>query len=239
MIDLSKYLDIYDIRARLFPALLSALPVIVAIYLYLPSVFSAANELIALFAGFGGVYLLAQLARDRGKALEPGLYIKWGGMPSVNILRYRGAVLPEVSLARTHQHLEKFSGIPAPTPDSEIADPAAADDIYKSWSDFLRSKTRDTSKFALLFKENISFGFRRNLLGLKPFTLFFTLMSALVAVVINIENKEIILSALDWAFIVLSLAYAITVGLVVNERWVKTPADEYAKRLIEALIDLG
>ncbi len=238
MIDLSKYLDIYDIRARLFPALLSVLPVIVAIYLYMPSVFSAANELIAVFAGFGGVYLLAQLARDRGKELEPGLYIKWGGMPSVNILRYRGAILPEVSLARTHQHLEKLSGIHAPTSDSERADPAAADDIYKSWSDFLRSKTRDTTQFALLFKENISFGFRRNFLGLKPFTLFFTLMSALVAIVTNVEGEKIMLSTLDGTFLVLSLAYAITVGLVVDERWVKTPADEYAKRLIEAVNDL-
>ncbi len=209
-IELSKYLDVYDIRARLFPALLSILPVTIAIYLYTPSLFLVAEELLALFAGFGGVYLLAQLARDRGKALEQGLFDKWSGMPSVTILRYRSSILPAASLSKLHHDLEELTGIQAPTPDFENRDPAADDDLYRSWSDCLRSKTKDTTEFALLFKENISYGFRRNFLGLKRFTILFSLLSGLTPLVINIEGEGLVLTARDSIFIVSSLVYAVT-----------------------------
>ena len=56
-----------------------------------------------------------------------------------------------------------------PSPAFEERDSAHADAIYESATKWLLERTRDTRRYALLFKENISYGFRRNMLGLRPY----------------------------------------------------------------------
>ncbi len=58
-------------------------------------------------------------------------------------------------------------GGPAPTAKDEEADPVKCDAYYERCGNWLRENTRDTKKFKLLFDENINYGYRRNLLGLK------------------------------------------------------------------------
>ncbi|MDP3097440.1 MAG: hypothetical protein Q8M86_05805 [Syntrophales bacterium] len=58
-----------------------------------------------------------------------------------------------------------------PSEADEKADPIAADNTYQSGVKWLLDRTRDTKTFNLLFQENISFGFLRNCLGLKPFAI--------------------------------------------------------------------
>jgi hypothetical protein len=54
-----------------------------------------------------------------------------------------------------------------PTPAEEEADPSAADDLYGSAVDELRRRAKLTKNRAV-HRENISYGFTRNLLALKP-----------------------------------------------------------------------
>ena len=58
-------------------------------------------------------------------------------------------------------------GGPAPTAKDEEADPVKCDAYYERCGNWLRENTRDTKKFKLLFDENVNYGYRRNLLGLK------------------------------------------------------------------------
>lgn len=51
-----------------------------------------------------------------------------------------------------------------------------------SWCAYLRLKTRNTKNFGLLFRENISYGFRRNLLGMRPVGFASSALSVVVAV---------------------------------------------------------
>ena len=44
-----------------------------------------------------------------------------------------------------------------------------ADEIYRSWSNYLRTNVRDIEKYNLLFAELINYGFRRNVYGMKYF----------------------------------------------------------------------
>jgi hypothetical protein len=44
---------------------------------------------------------------------------------------------------------------------------ADADAFYELAGTWLRENTRDTKKFPILFNENVTYGFRRNLLGVK------------------------------------------------------------------------
>jgi hypothetical protein len=51
--------------------------------------------------------------------------------------------------------------------DEEARDQNAADDFYAAAGTWLRENTRDAKKFSILFNENVMYGFRRNLLGLR------------------------------------------------------------------------
>lgn len=234
MVDLSKHVDLYDLRARVQPALLCVMPLAAGVYLYFPKIFAAADALVALVVAFGGVQLLSQLARDRGKQIEPGLFSLWGGMPSVVVLRPSSRILPAPALQQTHAVLEKLTGIAPAKGLPEIAQATSSDEVYRAWSDYLRTRTRDTSKYALIFKENTNYGFRRNFLGLKSFTLFFSLMSSFAAVILNIEGRSLSFTALDWSYLLSCLCYATLVGLKVKPEWVKVAAFEYAKQLVES-----
>lgn len=55
----------------------------------------------------------------------------------------------------------------APTAAQEQADPAAADGYYMRAGTWLRENTRDKKKFDILFNENVTYGYRRNLYALK------------------------------------------------------------------------
>jgi hypothetical protein len=65
-----------------------------------------------------------------------------------------------------------------PTAEEERADPEGADRAYESVTAWLRTQTRDTKTFSILFRENISYGFRRNLWGLKPLGVTIALLAA-------------------------------------------------------------
>jgi hypothetical protein len=60
--------------------------------------------------------------------------------------------------------------------EEELLNPDYALDCYDSCGDLLREKTRDKDKFSLIFQENMNYGFRRNLWGMKTLGIFTSLM---------------------------------------------------------------
>src|SRR5271165_6378507 len=147
--------DGYDRKARLYPALLLVAPVVVVGVAMLSAKLSVLESLGAALVGFGGAFLLTQLAGDAGKKREKELFAKWGGMPSVSIFRHRDTRLNAIIKARYHKILSRLvKEARAPSVQQEQAEPDNADVIYAAWSDYLRVNTRDTKKFALLFREN-------------------------------------------------------------------------------------
>ena len=85
----------------------------------------------------------------------------------------------------------------------------------------------------MLFKENINYGFRRNLFGIRWFCVVSSAISIFLAnsaIMTGGEVTEITIA------VSLSLGvYAAIFLLVVNEAWVKVVADAYAKQLIEVM----
>ncbi|MGH9970589.1 MAG: hypothetical protein ACREBG_22755 [Pyrinomonadaceae bacterium] len=165
--------DPYERKARLWPALLVIFPPIVTLELLYGSRISTWTNVVMLAASCGGFYLLASVCRERGKRLEPKLYEAWGGKPTTQLLRHRNPFMDRVTKQRYHGVLEAKIKKQFPDQDQETSEPGNADEIYQSAVSWLLRHTRDTtqSEFRLLFRENISYGFRRNALGLKPFGL--------------------------------------------------------------------
>lgn len=158
----AKFLDPYERKARLYPALLVAMPVLASFIAELASFEKKLPALIGLAGAFGGFYLLSSVVRDYGKRLEIRMLKEWGAMPTTQLLRHRDLGIDKVTKARYHAFLSKQIGINFPTRDEENSDPEHADSVYQSAVRWLLEKTRDTKQFSLIFKENVAYGFRRN-----------------------------------------------------------------------------
>jgi hypothetical protein len=72
---------------------------------------------------------------------------------------------------RYYQALKKrIPNLHFPTASEEAADPAAADEVFSSAIDWLKEHTR-SKEFSLILKENIEYGFRRNMRGIRPYAI--------------------------------------------------------------------
>ena len=233
MTDFTKTLNPYERKARLYPALLCLFPIIISISISYPETYSSLSGFVALGATIGILQLISNLARDRGKNLESKLFEQWGGMPSLSILRYRDNSIPTPAKEKYHAILASKSKIGAPTILFEQKYPEKADEIYASWSDFLRGKTRDINKYPLVFQENINYGFRRNLLGIKWYCILSSIISILILFIPSIET--LILSDIQIVVFLLLILYLWIFAFVVKSNWVKTVANAYSKNLIEAI----
>ncbi len=233
MIDISKLFSPYDRKARLYPALICVLPLVASISVCYPKLYTSLTGLVALAIGFGLAQFITHLARDKGKKLEPQLFESWGGMPSVAFLRYSNKTLPMPTKQRYHSELARLSSIGAPSADSELVAPKEADEIYSAWCNFLRARTRDTKQYPLIFAENISYGFRRNLLGLKWWCITMSALSILLLIVPNTAAQSF--TEVHMGLVLIILTYSLILMIVLNESWVKSTADAYAKNLLEAV----
>ncbi|MGI4831411.1 MAG: hypothetical protein ACRYFU_25005, partial [Janthinobacterium lividum] len=234
--------DSYDRKARLYPALLVVLPLALTIgaaaSLKLPAIESAG----AALASCGGAFLLTQLARDAGKRKEDGLFKQWGGMPSVAILRHRDQRLDTITKGRYHKKLSTLvKGTKVPSATDEQHAPELIDSTYSAWCAYLRAHTRDTKKHALLFQENVNYGYRRNVLGLRRVGLVTSALSLSVSsglgyVAYRFEGQ---LKAEFVAAGIVALLLLLFWSFIVSPLWVRTAADAYAERLIETIEHLG
>jgi hypothetical protein len=234
--------DAYERKARLYPALLLIAPPVAAGVALLSPKLTGLQSLGAAIVGCGGAFLLTQLARDAGKNREEALFEKWGGLPSIAIFRHRDTRLDAITKARYHK---KLAGLvketKAPTSEQEQADAADADAIYSAWSHYLRVNTRDTKKFGLLFQENVSYGYRRNVWGLRPLGIVASFASV-VACGVRLYLIRHATGRLDEALVAAGAFAAILLLLWLfrfTSHWVRIPADAYAARLAECAEALG
>jgi hypothetical protein len=186
----------------------------------------------------GATFALAQIARSRGRRLEPQLYQLWGGMPSVAWLRHRDQRIDTYTKKRYHDFLaSKIRGWVAPTPDSEATDPSKADDAYASACRWLREQTRDVNKYPRIADDNISYGFRRNSLGSRSYGVTVAAISTIVTALlmtIFIHYFGWPVSALQMLSFALDLVFLWYWLVVVKPDWVRDAADAYARSLLAA-----
>lgn len=228
----------YSLSARTYPVLIVLIPIIIG-GIYFSINLSSFYLFLTSMGAFGAFsFLLTQLGRDLGKKKEPKLWKEWGGTPSVQILRHRNDRIDEFTKKRYHTRLFELCPTEVvPTVDLEQNNPDLTDNLYLTWTKFMISNTRDTIKYNLLFKENVNYGFRRNLWGLKPIaiSLIVIVFSILTVNVFcdynntNIESwpKEYFISV--FLLIVLFLFW---IG-VITKNWIKQVAFAYAERLFE------
>jgi hypothetical protein len=230
----TETLDAYTRKARFGPALLAAVPALAVIG---ASALSTESTVKVIGGAAGAVALaVCGLVRDRGRELEPDLWARWGGGPTVRRLRWRDAE-DEEPVRRLHERLNALLDHPLPDARTEAEDPAAADRRYDEAVAALRERTRDPSRYRLVFAENAEYGFRRNAFGLRPLALAIAVAALALSVGLFIgsggDGSE---RATRWG-----LAAAVAAGLflywwlVVTPHWVRRSAELYADRLLQAI----
>jgi hypothetical protein len=232
-------IDHYTLHARFLPALFIAAPLAGMAYTWMPDhldgdILKALTKgTIAVGVAAAVAFITAQMTRDMGKKLEGRLWPKWDGAPSVRFLRHRDASLDGVTKARYHKRLVELGAVHVmPTAEDEDRDPGKAEEFYRAASDWLRSKTRDEKKFPLLFKENVNYGFQRNLLACKPLGFAICAASALsVSVAIHLGKA----TTLEAAICALVALYLLS---TVKEGTLQRTSEVYARRLLEAIDQL-
>ena len=230
--------DPYDRKARLYPALLAIVVPVVAALIVVPAYSNQIINLASIAVALGGLMLLSSLGRERGKRIEPGLFEKWGGIPTTQLLLRSTSNLDHLTLERYRKFLEaRVSGLRFLDEEVESVDLKNAIAVCESSVKWLREATRDTKKFPLVFSENTNYGFRRNLLGVKPAALLLSIASMLA-----VGTHAWIVGAGEWGSVPIHSWLAAAVALVgllfwifvVTSEFVKTTAFAYATALLAA-----
>lgn len=225
-----KFLDKYNRNARYYPVLLALLPVGIVVASFFPDSFSGSKILSGLLTSGGLTLFLAHLGRDRGKKMEPLLYEKWGGKPTTLTLNPNTTTLNKAALKRIHAKLGQLLGHPLPSEEEAASSPTEADAQYDSATAYLREQTRNTKHFPLVYEELISYGFRRNTLGLKPLGILTSSLGALAIIIHDLPPTKAEIN-LAWAtslpaisFFSFSLCLLLLISwiFIIREPWVKT-----------------
>ncbi len=228
----------YDRRARLYPMVVVLLPLALGVAVWIPAGVKIPGMIGSAVVMLATSALLTQLARDQGKRREKELFRLWGGRPSDRALSYSSRTFAEATLTRWHKkllELEPNLRIPE-SMSAEKADPKGAKGAYAAATDLLVAKTRDKGTYPMLFRENMNYGFRRNLWGMKAIGITTSLLGLAAA------GAKIVLLALDSEpqelvpFVALGLCIVLLgvwIGRV-TAAWVRVPAEGYAKHLAEA-----
>lgn len=168
---MGKVFDTYTLRARYYPALLAIMPSLVALAILISWSKFGLSNLLATLAIPVLVFTAADTARRLGKRLEAEMFAERTNKPSVVMLRFSDTEFDRETKRHYHAFVGAKIGREPPTEKGEREDPEGADVFYERCGAWLRENTRSATKFAILFSENVTYGFRRNLLGLKPFAL--------------------------------------------------------------------
>ena len=230
---MSDWFDRYSFQARIAPALLVLFPVFLLVYIKFPQLYTTMAGLFSLTLTFGILILLTHYVRSRGKALESSLQKKWGGLPTTLFLLNQNGELDR----QTHQrYLDYFT---AKIPNWRLNEDQISS--YASAVHWLLEKTREEERFHLICKENISYGFRRNCLGMKPFGLGMALICSVLWVVdvcalaphwSDVEPQQ-------WAGFGITLLLLACWLFLIRETWVREAADAYAKALLGSIDIMG
>lgn len=204
------------------------MPVVLVVGYWYPQVYSVGGSIVSFLGVCGLTYLMAQVARHSGRALEVRLGEQVGRLLSARLLTFGNSIISAETKKRYHAFL-RSNGIKMSSPEAERSDPQLAFSRARSAVDWLLLYTLPSAKRSLLFNDNVAYGFTRNLRGLKFFGVTIATLSIIAntaLVVVNLSNTNalrygilieivLVIMLLTWIFLVTetlvcqsSLAYA-------------------------------
>ncbi|MBN1361999.1 MAG: hypothetical protein JW993_15495 [Sedimentisphaerales bacterium] len=221
--------DLYTVRARFFPCILSALPLIVLTFFL-----SADVELSRLgqylgtvkpYAGVGlsvvGLYFYAEVIRFISKLLEQSYFLKRSGFPTTYLMMYADSTHSKDYKNRYREKVKRDFDMELLDETGKASEPAEG---QKRLAEATKQVILKVGKGKLVFKHNIWYGFIRNLIGGAPFAVVFCLVNVVVSLT-YIKSTHL-------AVVSLVLAVPYTALLIFWKPLLSQNAEAYANQLI-------
>lgn len=156
--------------------------------------------------------------------------------PTTQFLRHSDTQFNPIRRARCHKNLQaNIPDLQLPTLEQEKNNPEHADNAYEACIRYLIGKTRNSAAYPLIYKENINYGFLRNLWGLKPFGVLISFVGLIVSA-FYIRYEWINLVKFTTESVTVAILCLITLGIWifwVSPKRVRVAAEAYAERLLE------
>jgi hypothetical protein len=230
-------MDKYALNARVYPAFILLFPFFIIGIVY--SIDIEKYYHIATSLGVVSVLSLfiSNLVREMGKKKENKLWTDWGGAPTIQLFRSNNQRIDTITKQRAYKML--FELVPESKMTFDSKDENDRDEIYKAWTSYLISKTRNNKEYSLLFSENISYGFRRNLYSLKPIGLLICIVGCIgnyLFVAIPKGFSNFISYGLPFFISELLILVLLLIWIfLITSTWIRTQAFSYADRLFESI----
>lgn len=226
-------LDGYVLQARLFPAVLALAPAIAFLFASVAASYDSLGLPQVLLTVAVGVlfFALSDLTRRLGLRAERSIFASSGGRPFPTVLRHGDKTIDMRSKARYHRYLSSAIGEHAPSPSAEATDPVGADAFYVACGNWLRECTRDPKVFHLLFSENVAYGFRRNLFGLKWIGLILNGATVLLCLWLVAKSENELLPQYGAVLVVAGL-HALYFSFGVTRGSVEEASRSYGRQLV-------
>ena len=231
-------MDRYDRNARLNPALLAVLPAFLFVFFWFPEVWTIFGAIAAFVVASGVLFASTRFVRRLGYGVERKLGERVGRLHTARLLSLADDRLSASMKTRCRAYIEAKSGVPLPSKEQEENDPNSADEERLVAVKWLLQHTRPWAAATLLLEENISYGFARNLLGLKPFGL---LISGLVFVgsAWLLTGTPVGSTTFLVGFVLCAVSFLALVLwlLLVNEQSVEKASQVYAEKILSLCLE--
>lgn len=234
----NNFLDAYELKARVAPGLILALPLIADAVYAVPNLSNWPIFTTGSLCSVALLYGLSQVVRGRGEDIEPELWAAWGGTPSTRVMRHRDNTFTEDLKASISQALTKAFGAQLLTRQEESSNGVRADKVIADAFRQVRQFLRERDPNGLWFKHNMEYGFCRNLLACRWLWVLIALASTAFAVIYswktggNVFNFASTIGAL-------SLICAVYVGWLLLPGATKRVADGYAEAAWTAFLSMA
>ncbi|MFH1890094.1 MAG: hypothetical protein ABIJ91_00795 [Candidatus Kuenenbacteria bacterium] len=219
--------DAYEFETRVIPAAIIVFPLTI---LAVSCEIAQGNWLNAIGLGSGLETFLAilfsKIAHVLGRKLEDQLKLEWDGLPTTRWLTSGNREHSEQQKARWQRFISELSGLDLTVGKEPSEEKKIIEDAILN----VRNKIRNHTKFSLLKRQNINYGFARNAAGLRWLGLLTSTISTIISIILMLYGK-ILLGAfiVELVFLIASIAYCI-----VGKQHVKYTADRYAESFFTA-----
>lgn len=230
----------YEFRARIVPAVIAIMPSLIFTSMVPPSAFGLSQILSGVLIT-ALVFAFGDLARQFGKQAEPTLLEDEGGAVGVRLLRYRDATIPQHEKSSCLDFIAAQIKTPAPSVVDEETNPEKADLYFRRCIDWLKERSRASDAYPTLATECITYGFRRNLYGLRKISIGLSSSFLIVCgALLLIEHKMSTSGAPfePWRTLLsmtaIYVAHVAYMYFVATSKNAQDAAQEYGRRLISS-----
>jgi hypothetical protein len=221
-----SFFDKYEMKARLAPAILMLLPLVLPLRVALsPEAIGWAETLvIAIPVLYAFTLLVAML----GRRVEPRLWKKWDGPPSTRFCRWRDEQMGKQRKTLLHAAVAQHLQIELYSPQKERARPDESDRIIADTFRQVKEILRRRDPTGLWSIHNANYGFARNTLASATWGGILSLIAAIVCGCIWLQTDDRMVFAGVWVAIGLAAIFLVC-RLWIMPTVAKLHADRYAE----------